>query len=80
MANSLILTDNGIKHISEIPEIEKNLEVKVPSGEREWVVQKIKSGHYCKWENMREKDKLYFKNWTEIDPVECALHNMSKKC
>lgn len=80
MNNSLVLTKDGVRHVLEVPELAKNLayEAKDPEAERNWVTDKIKKGEYCDCRGLRKKDKEYFKNWKEIDPVECARHGMFK--
>lgn len=75
--NLLVLTRYGIRHILEVSDIANNIvfESKDPKIEREWAINMIKNKSYCK-SGTREKDMLYFKNWSVIDPVECAKHGV----
>ena len=79
--NSLVLTKNGIRHLTEVPEIsgKLNMKSKEPEKEREWAIQNLKNGRYCKWTSMRDKDVEYFKGWTVIDFQECASHGIYDK-
>lgn len=81
LSNCLVLSPKGIQHVFEIPELSKdlNLEAIDPIKERDWAIQKIKAGQYCKWQGMREKDVDYFKNWKIIDFQECEAHGMFNK-
>jgi hypothetical protein len=79
--NSLVLTEGGIRHITEVPEIADRLNVKAadPVKERTWMVENLKAGKVCRWSDMREKDKQYFKDWKVIDFQECASHGIYDK-
>ena len=79
--NSLVLTEWGVRHIAEIPEIADKLNVKAadPEKERRWMIENMKAGRYCRWGDMREKDVMYFKNWSVIDFQECASHGIYDK-
>ncbi|AYV77014.1 MAG: hypothetical protein Barrevirus7_21 [Barrevirus sp.] len=79
--NSLVLTKDGIRHLTEVPEIcsKLNMKSEEPEKEREWAIQNLKAGRYCKWGSMRDKDVAYFKGWTVIDFQECANHGIYDK-
>lgn len=79
--NSLVLTEGVIRHITEVPQIAEKLNMKAadPVKERIWMIDSLKAGRYCRWSDMREKDKEYFKNWTVIDFQECNSHGIYDK-
>lgn len=78
VTNSILLSESGFKHLSEIPEIAKDINLKFenPIAEREWALNNIKNKKFCIWSSMRRGDLHHFKNWKIIDPVECAKHGI----
>lgn len=75
---SLVKTNKGIKHIMEVPEIgrELNLDIKNPKEDREWIINSLKARKYCPWSDMIDEDKEYFSKFTKISREECKLHGM----
>lgn len=57
--NTVILTSNGLE------------DIKGNDKRKEFVIQNLKKGKYCPWNNMREKDKEYFKKFKIIDQDVC---------
>ena len=41
---------------------------------KDFVINNLKKGRYCKWKGMRPKDKEYFKDFEEINPNECESY------
>lgn len=67
--NSLILSNHGIE------DVEGNDERK------EFVISNLKKKRYCKFNNMRNKDILYFNDneWKEIDTATCEKYGFIMK-
>lgn len=60
--NALKLTKNGIEDIGGNDERKK------------FVIRNLQNKKYCKFKNMRLKDKQYFNNFEQIDPEECVKY------
>jgi len=44
-----------------------------------YVIHNLREGKYCRWSNMREKDKVYFGKLKEIPKEECELYGFFNK-
>ena len=59
LANCLVLTTEGIRHVLEVPELSDGLHLQAddPQLERDWTIRNLKEGRYCRWFGMIDKDK-----------------------
>jgi hypothetical protein len=76
--NSLVDTDDGIKHVLEVPELKEGVafDAKNPKEEREWMINNIQDSRYCVWKEMTYMDTEYLEGWSEIDVKECECHGI----
>lgn len=60
-----VLTRNGLENAFGSSEF-KNRQLK-------FVISNLERDRYCQWDNMRDKDKEYFKNFSAIDKDFCDI-------